>query len=81
MRLHCIAEGCMPCIEHGNRIKILEKEVKTFEQNIGIFQHQNQTLIQDCYATSINKIKCQIEETINSIKRQGITLNNIEASN
>ena len=77
----CIAEGCIPCIDHGNRIKILEKEVKTFHQNIGIFQQKNETLIQDYYTKNIDKIKQQIEENINSIKYQEIALNKIEASN
>ena len=59
----------------------MKKKVKTFRQNIGIFQQQNQTLIQDYYTTNIHKIKCQIEETINSIKHQGIKLNRIDVAN
>ena len=54
--------------------------MKKFHQNIGVFQQQNQTLIQDYYTTNIDKIKCQIEEAINSIKHQGITLNKLETS-
>ena len=55
--------------------------MKTFHQNIGIFQQKNETLIQDYYTTNIDKIKQQIEENINSIKYQEIALNKIEASN